>query len=182
MSVDAHVVRQAAVGFGACALAVGLYAVRARMRKDLTATPVLLKDVVEVDGMQHPEQATGPGSEFGSETGRSTPFSPYDPFEHDTAAQIHEVIDAAAARQDEHYWMSVVERVALVHENLRATAADEAAAQVRLLSAEVRALEAALHESEARRVKEAKAWRHRVALLLLTGRLSIRPSGATHSK
>ena len=112
------------------------------------------------------EQVTGPGNGLGSETGCSyEPYEPepYEPFE----------VGVLKSETDDGRWLAVVERLALLHEEMRGAAAAEAATHVRLLVSEVRSLEAALYVSEKKRASEQRAWRRRAALLLTLSRYAL---------
>ena len=148
-----------------CASALVAGAALLMWRRRAIVGPVALK---ALEGHVE-QQQTGASSEQGSETGRCSP-QPYEPFEENAAAAAD-----AGARTEEH-WLAAIERVVLVHEDLRAAAAQEAAANMRTLEAEVSSLEAALAVSEARRARDALAWRKGLAVLLATGRLTLGPS------
>ena len=99
--------------------------------------------------LEQSNTGTGPISEAGSETGRSSPFAPYEPYEP-TA------LEPDLAATDER-WLATTERIVMVHEGLRVSAAKEATAQQHALAREVAGLEASLSADVCHRTSAATA-------------------------
>ena len=188
--------RQAKAALATCGVALATACVLSLLHRRKRQGAPKLTSFERLD-LEQSNTGTGPGSQAVSETGRSSPFAPYEPYEPATSEP--DLSDPAAT--DER-WLATTERIVMIHESLRTSAAKEAAAQQHVLARElagleathescranasrvvaaqlsalkreVAQLEAALEASEAQRAHDAHEWRRGLAWLLATGRLSL---------